>query len=73
MNASKLIGIVLIVVALGFAYIGFNKVADNTAEINLLGLKIDASNESGKTQGFIYLGVAAVLFAGGVYTLNGKK
>ena len=73
MHASKLMRIVLIVVALGFAYIGFNKVADNTAEINLLGLKIDASNESGKTQGFIYLGVAAALFAGGVYTLNGKK
>lgn len=73
MNTSKLIGIILIVVSLGFAYIGFNKVADNTAEVNLLGLKIDASNESGKTQGYIYLGLAAVLFAGGVYTVNGKK
>ncbi|WP_318639992.1 hypothetical protein [Flavobacterium ardleyense] len=73
MNTSKLIGIVLIVVSLGFAYMGFNKVSANTAEINVLGLEIDASNESGKSQGYIYLGLAAVLFAGGVYTLNSKK
>lgn len=73
MNASKLIGIVLIVVALGFAYIGFNKVSANTAEVKILGLEINASNESGQTQGYIYLGLAVVLFAGGIYTLNSKK
>lgn len=73
MNTSKIIGAILIIASLGMGYIGFNKVADNTAEVNVLGIKIDASNESGKQQGFIYLGLAIVLFAGGVYTINKSK
>lgn len=73
MNATKIIGAILIIVSLGVGYIGFNKVADNTKEINFLGLKIDASNESGKQQGFIYLGLAIALFAGGIYTINKKN
>lgn len=73
MNLSKIIGAILIIVSLGFGYIGFNKVADNTKEINFLGIKIDASDESGKTQGYIYLGIAAVLFIGGIYTINKSK
>jgi hypothetical protein len=38
-----------------------------------LGLKIDASNESGKQEGYLYLGLAVVLFAGGIYTLTKLK
>lgn len=70
MNTSKIIGAILIIVSLLVGYVGFNKVADNTKQINLLGLKIDASNESGKEQGYIYLGFAVVLFGGGIFTLN---
>ena len=73
MNSSKMIGIILILISLGFGYIGFNKIADNTAKINFLGLKIDASNESGKQQGYIYLGLGILLFVGGIYTLNKSK
>lgn len=73
MNTSKIIGAILIIASLGMGYIGFNKVADNTAQINFLGIKIDASNESGKQQGFMYLGLAVILFAGGVYTINKSK
>ena len=73
MNSSKMIGIILILISLGFGYSGFNKIADNTAKINFLGLKIDASNESGKQQGYIYLGLGILLFVGGIYTLNKSK
>ncbi len=73
MNPSKLIGTVLILISLGIGYVGFNKVANNTNEINLLGIKIEASNESGQKQGYIYLGFAILLFVGGIYTLNGSK
>ncbi len=73
MNSSKIIGLVLILISLGFGYIGFNKIADNTAKINFLGLKIDASNESGKQQGYIYVGLGIILFVGGIYTLNKSK
>ena len=73
MNPSKIIGIILIVISLAVGYVGINKIADNTKQINLLGLKIDASNESGKEQGYLYLGLAVILLAGGVYTVNKSK
>jgi hypothetical protein len=73
MNASKIIGIILIIASLLVGYVGFNKIADNTAQINLLGLKIDASNESGKQQGYLYVGFAILLFGGGIYTMNKSK
>jgi len=73
MNPTKIIGILLIIFSLGIGYVGINKVADSTKEINFLGIKIDASNESGQTQGFIYLGVAIILFAGGIVSVNKSK
>ena len=73
MNTSKLIGATLIILSLSLAYIGINKIADNTKQVNLLGLKIDASNESGKQQGYMYIGAAILLFAGGIYTLKSKS
>ena len=73
MTASKIIGAILIIISLAIGYVGFNKIADNTKSVNLLGLKIDASNESGKEQGYIYLALAVVLFGGGVYTINKSK
>ena len=73
MNLSKITGAVLILISLGIGYIGFKKITDNTTKINFLGLKIDASNESGKEQGYMYLGLGILLFAGGIYTLNRSK
>ncbi len=73
MNTTKGIGAILIIISLGLGYVGFNKVSANSASVKVLGLEIDASNESGKTQGYIYLGLAVALFAGGIYTLNGGK
>jgi len=70
MNTAKIAGIVLIVISLAIGYVGLNRVADSTKEINFLGLKIDASNESGQMQGFLYLGAAAALMAGGLYALK---
>lgn len=73
MNTSKFIGAILIIISLIVGYVGFNKIADSTKEINLLGLKINASNESGKQQGYLYLGLAILVFAGGIYTINKSK
>lgn len=73
MNSSKTIGIILIIISLGIGYLGFTKIADNTNKINFLGIKIEASNESQKQQGYIYLGLGILLFVGGIYTLNKSK
>lgn len=73
MNIPKIIGTLLIISSLGIGYVGVNKISENTVQINLLGLKIDASNESEKQTGSIYLGLAVLLFIGGIYTLNKSK
>ena len=73
MNSSKIIAIVLIIAALSLAYIGINTVMANTESVNFLGLKFDVSDESGKMKGFIYIGLAVALFAGGIYTLGKAK
>ncbi|WP_130733602.1 hypothetical protein [Flavobacterium sp. J27] len=70
MKATKIIGTLLIVLSIYVGYLGANKVADSTAEVKFLGIEIDASNESGQTQGFIFLGLAAALFVGGIYTVK---
>jgi hypothetical protein len=72
MNINKIIGIVLIIGGLALGYTGFNKVSQNDASVKVLGLKIDASNESGKNQGYMYLGFAALMFVGGIFSLNKK-
>jgi len=73
MNSLKMIGAILILISIGIGYIGFNKIADSTNKVNILGLKIEASNESGKQEGYIYLGLGILLFVGGIYTLNKSK
>lgn len=72
MDTKKIIGIVLILVGLFMGYTGINKVKSNDAQVKVLGLKIDASNESGKNEGYIYLGFSALLIIGGFVTLNKK-
>lgn len=73
MNSTKFIGFALILISLAVGYVGINKIADSSKKINLLGIQIEASDESGKQEGFLYLGTAIVLFAGGVYSLRGKS
>jgi hypothetical protein len=72
MKIGKILGAVLILGAIYVSYLGINKVSNNSKEVEVLGLEIDASNESGKEQGFLYIGLAVVLFGGGIYSLNKK-
>lgn len=70
MKSNKLFAAVLIIISLLVFYIGIGKVSANTETIKFLGIRIDASNESGQTEGFIYLGIALILFIGGIYALG---
>ncbi|WP_339833978.1 hypothetical protein [uncultured Flavobacterium sp.] len=72
MKIGKIIGAVLILGAIYIGYLGINKVSNSSAEVEVLGLEIDASNDSGKERGFLYIGLAIVLFGGGIYSLNKK-
>ncbi|MBK5209293.1 MAG: hypothetical protein JJE44_07290 [Flavobacteriaceae bacterium] len=73
MNTRKIIGIVLIVLSLGLGYLGLNKINDSSASIEVLDLKVDMSNSSGKEQGYIYVALAVVLLGGGLYLLKKEK
>jgi hypothetical protein len=73
MNTARLIGALLIIAGIMVGYIGLNKIADSTKQINFLGLKIEASDKTGKEQGYLYFGVAILLFAGGIFTLKSKN
>lgn len=72
MKIIKIVGILLIVAGAFLGYLGITKIVDNSAEVKIFDLEIDVSNESGKEKGYVYLGIAALLFAGGVYSLKKK-
>ena len=70
MNITKIIGIILLTVGLYLGYTGINTVTSNSNDIEILGLEIEVDNESGKEKGYMYIGLGALLFFGGLYTLN---
>ena len=70
---NKVIGALLIIASLAIAYVGINNISQSTESVNFLGIKIEASDNSGKTEGYLFLGLGIVLFAGGIYTLNRAK
>lgn len=72
MNTGKVVGIILIIVSIYVGYLGANKVANNNKSVEVLNLEVDVSNNAGKEQGYIYLGVAVLLFVGGIYSMNRK-
>ncbi len=70
---NKIIGAVLIIASLAMGYVGFNKISESTKSANVLGLTIEASDQSGKQQGYLFLGLGIILLLGGVYTLKGSS
>jgi hypothetical protein len=73
MQTTKILGTVLLIAAIILGYFGVTKVANSSSEVKVLGLEIDASNESGKKKGYMLIGLAVVLFAGGLYSINKKQ
>ncbi len=65
---NKIIAIGLIILSLGLGYMGINKINNSTVGIEIGELEISAGDESGKTTGYIYLGlaVAALVVGGGM-------
>jgi len=73
MKTNKIISAILIIVSLIMGYQAYNRISESTKSVNLLGLNVKASDESGKKEGYLFLGLAVVLFGGGIYTLNKSK
>ena len=70
MKTSKVIGIILIVVSIALGYFGVNKISDSQASVEVLDIEMEATNQSGKQEGYIYTGLAVILFIGGVYLVQ---
>ncbi len=73
MFSTRLIGTILIIISIAIAVLGFQKINENTKEVEVLGLEIEASNNSGQQQGYLYLGVAAAMFIGGIIAITRAK
>ena len=73
MEVRKIIGAILIIISLGLGYLGFKTMSESSNSVKVLGVNIEASNESEKRKGYMYIGLAIVLFAGGIYTINQSK
>tara|TARA_R110001583_G_scaffold192443_1_gene358929 strand:- start:1527 stop:1748 length:222 start_codon:yes stop_codon:yes gene_type:complete len=73
MNTNKIIGIILIITSLFLGYTGINKISESSVSVKLLDLKLDMSDNSGKEEGYIYLGLAVILFGGGLYMVKRTK
>lgn len=72
MKTNKIIGIAFLLISLYIGYHGINKVSSNSAKVAVLGLEINASNDAGKEEGYLYIGIAIILFAGGIFAINKK-
>ncbi len=69
---NKTLGIILIVAALIFGFMGINKLDQSGGTVNILGIKISAQDEGAKQTGYIFLGLAALCLVGGVVVMNRK-
>jgi len=70
---KKIVGIVLIVLAIVLGYNGVQKFQKSSASIKVLGLKIDADNESGQASAYIQLGLAVLALGAGVFLLKSER
>ena len=70
---NKTIGIILIVAALFFGFVGINKISESQETVNILGIiKVEAEDENEKETGYIMLAVSAICLVGGLMVM-GKK
>jgi len=69
---KNIIGVFLIILAVGLGYMGVNKVSNSGSSVEVIGIELSASDEGKKTTGLTYLGLAVVSLIGGI-TLMVKK
>ncbi len=69
---KKIIGIVLIIVAMAAGYMGITNLSNSGKSLEIAGLELSATDEGKQTTGFVYAGLAVICLIGGI-TLVGKK
>jgi uncharacterized membrane protein YidH (DUF202 family) len=69
---KTVIGIVLIVGAIGLGYMGAQKWEDGSKSVSIGNLELSANNKSTQEEAYLYLGGAIALLVGGVFVLKKK-
>lgn len=70
---KKIIGIILIVGASVLVYIGYNQLKEHSgASIKVANVEVGVTNTAARNQAYLYIGIAVVLLAGGVYVVSKK-
>lgn len=63
---KNIISIVLIVAGIALGLLGFTKMDDSTASVDIAGIELSAGDESGQNQAYMMMGLGALLLVGGV-------
>ncbi|MEZ5042102.1 MAG: hypothetical protein R2828_19550 [Saprospiraceae bacterium] len=61
---KKMLVAILLIAGIGMAIMGINTFQESTANLNLLGLEISASDKSGQQSAMLYFGLALASLAG---------
>lgn len=67
---KQIIGVLLILGALFFAYVGISKLDNSSKSLELGDLELKAEDSSGKTTAYIYLGLSGLFLAGGILNIR---
>lgn len=70
---KSIIGILLILLAVGLSYDGFTKFQDSSASVKVLGIELSAENKGAKQTAFVEIGLGVVSLIAGLYLMRGKK
>lgn len=70
---KRIIGILLLVLALYLGYVGLTSFANSSESVEILGLELSAEDSQQKTTSFVYMGFALLSFIGGIFLVKDKN
>ena len=70
---KKVIGILLILVALFLGYLGIKGLNESSSSVKILGIEITAQDNESKEKAYIEMGLGVAALIGGVYLIGQKK
>lgn len=69
---KRIIGIFLIVLAVGLGYMGLNKMQESTTTLSIGPIEMSASDKDSKTESYVYLGLGVALLLVGFTMVKTK-
>jgi hypothetical protein len=70
---KQTIGIILVIAALAFGYLGYTKMENSKADIKIGDLEISASDKSSNNEAYVMFALAAIGLIGGFVMLSKGK